>query len=117
MTEEFNFARIYDNQNDEDELENINPYSPSNNSEMCKYHEPDNLPNDLIKDGILSDNKCMQSYLHLNCRGLSVICILIYFHFIILESVKCSIEILINAAYAVSVNCHNPHSDNCHTFL
>jgi len=48
------------------------PLVTRNNSEMCKYHEPHNLANDFTKDGILSDNKCTQSYFHLYCRGLCV---------------------------------------------
>jgi len=39
---------------------------------MCKYREPYNLANELVKYGILSDNKCTQSYLHLNRRGISL---------------------------------------------
>ena len=72
MTEDrFNFARIYDHQYDEVEPETTNPLSTGNDSEMCDYHEAYNLVNDLIKDGILYDDKHTQSYLHLNCRGLS----------------------------------------------
>ena len=62
IKDRFNFARIYDNQNDADEPENISPLVTSNNSEMCKDDEPHNLTNDLIKDDILSDNKCTQSF-------------------------------------------------------
>ena len=67
MTEDrFNLARLYESQHDEDDPEDNYPLF-ANDSGLCEYYEPENL----VTSGIFPENKQMQSYLHLNCRGLS----------------------------------------------
>jgi len=65
----FNLARLYDSQHDDNDPD-VNYPVINNDSEMCGYYEPENMA-DHLKDGFLLENKQAQSYLHLNCRGLS----------------------------------------------
>ena len=93
--DKFNMARLYNSQNSEDDQDD---YPPFNNA-ACEYYEPIDLKSH-IRDNIDCKNKQTQSYMHINCRGLSskwenfhsMLCDI--HSLIILESVKCSIALM-----------------------
>ena len=71
-TDRFNLATIYNSQRSEDDQElDYPPFSHSESESCtCTYYEPQNLLN-LVKEKVAHGNKHTQSYVHLNCRGLS----------------------------------------------
>ena len=71
MTDDkFNLATIYNSQRSGDDQELDYPPFSHSESESCNYYEPQNLLN-FVKKKVYHGNKHTQSYIHLNCRGLS----------------------------------------------
>ena len=71
MTDDrYNLATLYESQLAEDDQDE--DYLPFNDARNCEYYSPNNM-NNHIQDNYdsLSDKRCLTSYFHLNCRGLS----------------------------------------------
>ena len=65
----FNLATLYESQQTGDHF--VEEYHPLNNDfRNCDYYEPHNLESHLINSDMLHD-KCLRSFIHLNCRGLA----------------------------------------------